>query len=130
MGSSNILEMENTRLKRVQRLFGVFVLAMGVIVVLAAASFLKAVEVTDANGTLRCVLHADDGKNKSGLEIRDPNGNVCFAVRTNLNDDAWIEFFDKNGKNRIELGIAVNEDAHLSIYDGAGNVRHRLIAAP
>jgi hypothetical protein len=124
------LEKENARLRRVQRLLAVSVLTIGAVVLLVAASFPKSVEVTDANGTLRSVLFADDDKGKSGLEIRDPGSKTRFSVHTNQADDPYMNFIDKNGKSRIEIGIDPNGEAYLTILDGDGNIRHNLRAAP
>jgi hypothetical protein len=114
----NSLEKENIRLKRVQRLIGVFALAVGVIVVLAAGSFSGAVAAP------RATPAADS------IDLRDAKNNVRYSVRLNQNDDAYIRFYDAGGRIRIVLGIEVNGNAHLSIFDGAGNARHRFVAPP
>ena len=93
-----------------------------------ADSFNRSVEVTDGNGTLRAVMFAVDGNNKSGLELKDPNGAVKFSIHTNGNNDPFINLFDKNGNNRIELGIAPNGDSYLLLRRGNGTIVHSFVA--
>lgn len=96
--------------------------------VLAADVFNRVVEVADGNGTPRAAMFAADGNNKSGLELKDPNGAVKFSIHTNGNNDPFINLFDKNGNNRIELGIAPNGDAYLLLRRGNGTVVHSFVA--
>ncbi|HWB09348.1 MAG TPA: hypothetical protein VG826_09000 [Pirellulales bacterium] len=130
------LERDNALLRRRVRLLLLGVLTCMVVAIGGAATlqqtgrFQKSVEVFDADNVLRCVLFADDSNDKSGLEIKDPQGRVRLAIHTNQNDDPFITFMDKGGRERIELGIGPNGDAFLMIAGGQGNIVHNLRAAP
>jgi hypothetical protein len=96
--------------------------------VVLADAFNRSVEVNDANNTLRAVLFAVDNDNKSGLELRDPNGRTRFSVHTNQNHDPFMNMIDANGKSRIEMGLAPNGDAYLLMRRGNGAIVHSFIA--
>lgn len=87
-----VLEKENARLKRVQRLLCTFALSIGVLVLFVAASVQKSMEIADVNGTLRAVLFAADSSGKSGLEIRGPGGKARLAVYTNHSSYSYMNF--------------------------------------
>ena len=77
---------------------------------------------------MRAVIFAADSNGKSGLEVKDPNGQLRFSIHTNQNHDPFVNFFDRNGKNRIELGIGQNGEAYLILKKGDGTVTHSLVA--
>lgn len=126
------LERDNRVLRRRFRYvaFSAIVLSVGVGAVFQnIGRFEKAVEVIDANGTLRSVLYAVNNAGRSGLEIKDPQGRTRFGIRTNTqSDDPFIEFFDKNGNERIEMGVGINGEAYLVMRRGNGDAVHRIVA--
>ena len=90
--------------------------------------FQKAVEVDDGAGRLRAVLYADDGQNRSGLQLRDPAARVRLGVITTPNHDPVIAFTDARGRERIFLGINNTGVAVLEMRDSTGRTVHLLEA--
>lgn len=128
------LEEQNHRLRRSVRTLFLALGGLAVVGVLGGATlqnigrFDKAVEIADANGTLRAVLFADDGANRSGLELRDPQGRSRMTIHTNQNGDSVLRMIDARGQVRMEMGIDVNGHAHLHLRNGRGAMVHELDA--
>lgn len=88
----------------------------------------RSVEVLDGNGVMRAVVFAADNNGKSGLELKDANGNVKLSIHMNQRHDAFVNILDANGRSRIEIGISPAGDAYLVLRKGDGTVVHSLVA--
>ena len=115
-------------MKNKWKVAGLLVCALSAFALGFQNSFQRSVEVFDGNNVLRSVIFANDDNGRSGLEIKDPNGNVRFSVHTNQQHDPFINFIDKNGKSRIEMGISPNGEAYLVMRRSNGTAVHTLVA--
>lgn len=128
------LEDQNQRLRRSVRTLFVVLGGLAVVGVAGGATlqrsgrFEKSVEIVDAAGTLRAVLFADDGANRSGLELRDPQGRSRMHIHTNHNGDSVLQMIDTNGRVRCELGIDQNGHTHFHMKNGRGGMVHEFDA--
>lgn len=128
------LETHNLRLRRSVRMLFLVLGGLAIVGIAGGATlqrmgrFEKSVEIVDAAGTLRAVLFADDGANRSGLELRDPEGRSRMTIHTHRNGDSLLQMFDKRGQSRMEMGFDENGNAHFHMRNGRGALVHELDA--
>ena len=128
------LEAQNSELRRAIRTLWLLLGGLTIVGIAGGATlqrtgrFEKAVEIVDGAGTLRAVLFADYGANRSGLELRDPEGRSRMTIHTHRNGDSLLQMFDKRGQNRMEMGFDDNGNAHFHMRNGRGALVHELDA--
>ena len=144
MGDSTILALEekletlarshDQYRKRMRTALGAISFGLIAVVVLSGAAFQNAgrfknaAEIVDGKGQLRAVIYADNSKNQSGVDIKDPKGANRFSLRTRQGHDASLHFIDANGTKRIDIGVDA-KGAFVRVFKANG-VLHHSIEAP